>query len=368
MSALTKFALPLMAMLGIGGCDYPKKIQEIPEPWQTLDPGVPRARFPTPKVLTEGKGAVIAPGDLVQLNIRSKSGIPGRIWNDWGNWWIWIGFRAPEETNFFSTEPRTASALVGLREGSIIEFVDGNDGSGKSPEFAGILQPNVFGDADYYSWRKSVTDSVNIYVSSYSTPSTVEIKRVCKGQAQYRTVRLFDDGPVKVCQGLNCYTSHKPREAWIDEAKIEAVCEDGRKVHFQYGPTGSRNGKAGRSPVQGYFDEWMYSAWKKIPEGVQFEGNHPPVTHSNKYTAQPGLPLKLNILANASDPDGNKLTVRIVKNPEYGKLAVNPDGTATYTPNPGWSGSDEFSFKASDGMVESDAARITINVPKSEKQ
>lgn len=368
-----KLFLPLMAMLGLGGCDYPKKIQEIPEPWQTLDPGVPRARFPTPKVLTEGKGAVIAPGDLVQLHIRSKSGIPGRIWNDWGNWWIWVGFRAREETSFFSTEPRTASALVGLREGSIIEFVDGNDGSGKSPEFAGILQPNVFGDADFYSWRKNVTDSVNIYVSSYSTPSTVEIKRVCKGQAQYRTVRLFDDSSVKVeTGGFKSYTSNEPRETWIDEARMTAECQDGRKVTFQYGPISSTTpGKKSRTPVMGYFDSWFNDAWSKIPKGVQFENNRPPVApptgEPTRFTTRPDTPVKIDILAGARDPDGDHLTARIVKSPGHGQLTANPDGSFSYSPEKGWIGRDDLSYKVSDGLVESGLAWVYVYVAPDKK-
>lgn len=275
-----KRSLVLMAVstivLGMLGCDalrdYPKKIQELPEPWKVLNPGTPRERFPTPRVISEGSGATIATGDLVQLHIRNKWVDEG-TWHERGNWWVWVGFRTPSDTSFFSTEPRVASALVGLREGSTIEFVDGNDGTGKDPEYAGVLRLNVFGDSQYYFWRKGNQGDANIYVTSSGTPSQIEIKRVCKGQTKYRTVRLFDDSPVQVCSGLNCRVTTEAREAWIDEARIDAVCQDGKKVSFQYGPIGSRNGKEGRSPKRGYFDEWLLKAWDKIPRGVRLEGN-----------------------------------------------------------------------------------------------
>lgn len=46
-----------------------------------------------------------------------------------------------------------------------------------------------------------------------------------------------------------------------------------------------------------------------------------------------------------------------------GKLDANPDGSFTYTPNKGWSGVDEFNYRASDGMIESKHGtwRITVN-------
>jgi len=138
-----------------------------------------------------------------------------------------------------------------------------------------VLRPNIIGDKDYYEWRKPGNPPfayADIYVSTFKDPSVVEIKRVCKGQAQYRTVRLFDDGPVRVhTGGIGSYTSHEPREAWIDEARIEAKCADGRIATFQYGPIDSRSGKEGRSPVRAYFDQWLSDAWQKIPRGVQLK-------------------------------------------------------------------------------------------------
>lgn len=352
---LTLLGVSILA-LGMLGCDvlrsYPKKIQEFPEPWKALDPGKPRERFPTPRVITEGGGPTIAPGDLVQLHIRSKSQVPGRLWNDWGNWWIWIGFRTQSDTSFFSTEPRTASALVGLRQGAVLEFIEAGDQPGTDSSIAGTLLANVFGDPQNYFWRKGSRGDANIYVTTAGTPSPIEIKRVCKGQTKYRTVRLFDDSPVQVCSGLNCRTTTEPREAWIDEARSDAVCQDGKKVSFQYGPVGSRNGREGRSPKRGYFDEWLRDAWDKIPRGVRFEGNHAPVVETARLKTQGGVALPIDLRTVATDADGDELTRRIVRWPKDGTLNQYPDGSITYTPKEKFFGFDQAQYAVSDGMAE----------------
>jgi hypothetical protein len=258
-------------LLGLPGVAYAKNIQEYPEPWQILDIGKPPSNFPTTQIVKPGIGVVIEQGDLVQVNLRTKWGKPEPTWISDGDWWIWIGFRDQEETNFFNPQKGLATALVGQRQGSLLEFT-ANGNPSMQPWIAERLVTIPIGDPKQYSWRKGQENkSVFAHTSVHRTPSVIEVLRVCKGKAMYRTIRLFDDGPVQVCSGLSCRTSVEPREAWIDEAKIEASCSDGRIATFQYGPVGSRNGKEGRSPVMGYFDQWIHDAWEKIPKGVQLK-------------------------------------------------------------------------------------------------
>lgn len=58
----------------------------------------------------------------------------------------------------------------------------------------------------------------------------------------------------------------------MDEAKIEAVCSDGKLAVFQYGPVMTR-GKEAYGPVNpgNYFEPWQTEAWKKLPVGVQLK-------------------------------------------------------------------------------------------------
>jgi VCBS repeat-containing protein len=68
------------------------------------------------------------------------------------------------------------------------------------------------------------------------------------------------------------------------------------------------------------------------------------------------------VLANDSDPDGDALFAQQVSGPAHGTLTLNANGSFTYTPAPGYSGSDGFSYRAFDGVAYSDAVAVTITV------
>jgi VCBS repeat-containing protein len=63
---------------------------------------------------------------------------------------------------------------------------------------------------------------------------------------------------------------------------------------------------------------------------------------------------------NATDADGDSLTFDKGSDPAHGSVAVNPDGTWTYTPTPNYNGSDSFTVTVSDGKGCS--SQVTINV------
>lgn len=254
----------LIALYGLGGCDYlgtfPKNIREFPEPWQVLETGKQPEIRSRIEIVAEGEGREVEEGDLVQICTKFWSIEDGKFGPS-RDWWLWIGFRLRTDTAFFSANPAQRAALLGLKEGSAVKFLEHQD----NPMDAEKLYVNPVGDQKYYSWRKNTHDFGAIFTPYKNGYSLVEIKRVCKGQAKYRTVRLFDDSPVQICSGVNCRVSRGINEAWAEEARIDAVCQDGKKASFQYGPIGDR----GHSSQHGYFDRWFYEAWKKLPVGVQ---------------------------------------------------------------------------------------------------
>ncbi len=65
------------------------------------------------------------------------------------------------------------------------------------------------------------------------------------------------------------------------------------------------------------------------------------------------------------DPEGASLTFTITAGPAHGSLSANPDGTYQYQPDPGYIGSDSFSFTADDGSATSEEATIQIDVTNS---
>src|SRR5215218_10021337 len=68
------------------------------------------------------------------------------------------------------------------------------------------------------------------------------------------------------------------------------------------------------------------------------------------------------VLANDSDPDGNPLSAVLVSGPTHGTLSLNADGGFTYTPAANYHGSDSFSYRASDGTLQSGPATVTLTV------
>lgn len=66
----------------------------------------------------------------------------------------------------------------------------------------------------------------------------------------------------------------------------------------------------------------------------------------------------------ASDPNNDALTYAIVTNAGNGSAAITDTATGafTYTPNQGVSGADSFTFKASDGIADSNTATITVEI------
>ncbi|MCI0632554.1 MAG: Ig-like domain-containing protein, partial [Actinobacteria bacterium] len=72
-------------------------------------------------------------------------------------------------------------------------------------------------------------------------------------------------------------------------------------------------------------------------------------------------PVVIAVLANDSDPEGQPLEVSSVSQPGNGTAGANADGTITYTPDPGFLGTDSFTYTASDGALE-DPATVTVDV------
>ena len=69
------------------------------------------------------------------------------------------------------------------------------------------------------------------------------------------------------------------------------------------------------------------------------------------------------ILANDTDPASLALTANLVTQPAHGTLQLNSDGSFTYAPAAGFSGTDSFTYRAFDGLLQSvSPATVTIAV------
>ncbi len=68
------------------------------------------------------------------------------------------------------------------------------------------------------------------------------------------------------------------------------------------------------------------------------------------------------VLANDTDVDGNTLTAIKVTDPAHGTLMLNSNGSYTYTPATGFVGTDSFTYKANDSVVDSNVVIVAITV------
>ncbi len=69
------------------------------------------------------------------------------------------------------------------------------------------------------------------------------------------------------------------------------------------------------------------------------------------------------VLANDLDPDGDTIIVVLINDqPANGVVAINPDGTVTYTPNLGFTGADTFTYILEDANGGRSEATVTVNV------
>jgi large repetitive protein len=66
-------------------------------------------------------------------------------------------------------------------------------------------------------------------------------------------------------------------------------------------------------------------------------------------------------LTNDSNPDGDTLTATQLLPPAHGSLTLNEDGSFTYDPDDGFTGTDSFTYGVSDGRA-TDTAIVTLTV------
>jgi hypothetical protein len=104
---------------------------------------------------------------------------------------------------------------------------------------------------------------------------------------------------------------------------------------------------------------------------VKVEGgavNRAPVANNDTYTTQANTALVSSapgVLANDNDPDGDALTASRLAGPTHGTLTLSQNGGFTYTPASDFSGTDSFTYTATDpgGLASSATASITVEEP-----
>ncbi len=131
-------------------------------------------------------------------------------------------------------------------------------------------------------------------------------------------------------------------------------------------------------PDQGFVgaDSFKYRA--VVDGNPQFSGtatatinvndtNSPPTAANDAYSTDENSTLEVSskdgLLANDTDPDTrDHLTVSLIKNVMHGNLDLSENGSFRYKPIENYNGSDQFTYRASDGKSESNIATVKLTI------
>jgi len=112
-----------------------------------------------------------------------------------------------------------------------------------------------------------------------------------------------------------------------------------------------------RRAAEKLFPGALPSAWR--------QGNNPPVAFDDAYSTGFNEQLVVSaaegVLSNDFDPDGNSIIAISFQSPSFGTMNLATDGSFTYTPDAGFSGSEVLTYTISDGSATAQA-EITITV------
>jgi hypothetical protein len=101
--------------------------------------------------------------------------------------------------------------------------------------------------------------------------------------------------------------------------------------------------------------------------------NTPPIANPDAITVDAASSVTFDALADNgfgpdTDPDGDPLAITSFTLPSNGALLQNSDGTFTYTPSSGFSGTDTFTYTIADGHGGSASATVTLTVLSAQDQ
>ena len=199
--------------------------------------------------------------------------------------------------------------------------------------------------------------------------------RLCAGHGtiRYCPYRRPTTMPITPCRGNNCRLM-PPMACWPmtpmptgDEsgARLLHNTSDGTLILL---PDGSFSYTS--QPSFYGVDSFTYAATSSpavsVPATVYITVYSVPVAQNDSYATIAGQVLDVaaasGVLANDTNADGNTLTAVVQTGPTHGGLTLYIDGSFSYSPNAGFSGTDSFTYYDENGPAYSNVATVTITV------
>lgn len=93
-----------------------------------------------------------------------------------------------------------------------------------------------------------------------------------------------------------------------------------------------------------------------------------PIAAADSYTTSSNqtltVPVASGVLANDIDGDGDAITAQLVSPSANGSITLSTDGSFSYVPNPGFFGTDSFTYQASDGTLTSAVTTVALTIDR----
>ncbi|MGH1349917.1 MAG: Ig-like domain-containing protein, partial [Methyloligellaceae bacterium] len=100
-------------------------------------------------------------------------------------------------------------------------------------------------------------------------------------------------------------------------------------------------------------------------DGAYVPQEEAPVGTDDSYQTEQDVALQVpadGVLANDTDANGDALTAVLISDVSNGTLVLNSDGSFSYTPDSGFTGTDSFVYRADDGTGQSGDVTVTLSV------
>jgi len=301
----------------------------------------------------------VACGDNWALFLQSNGTIVGHGNNTWGQ--LNVPVALPPVTDLACGN---GHAVALLRDGSVRCWGDNSDGQTIPP--AGMGPVITVAAANYRSLAVGLDGRVHIWgKNAIMPPGIARVRRVDLSYAAMRLSRnlepIFTGLPSSSAAGL---VQAEIDLNWpvADLTASDLVASNANVVSLS-GSGGAYTvtlkpmlpGAVAVSLAAGACTS--PDGWASLPANATYQALALTADVAVAQTAE-----NMDCVINLPNPNPVAVTYQTVAGPGHGSLSAFSGNQATYTPAAGWSGSDSFTYRVTNGAYWSDAATVTITV------
>lgn len=258
----------------------------------------------------------------------------------------------------FDNNPMTAKLISSTSNGLLVLNANGTFTYSPTPGFFGIDTFTYRCDDQYYDASNPdqignvATVMIRVDRLPVANPDSFNIK-------QGSTLEIFSPGLLQNDTDADIGIFGDILQAQLVTNTTHGTLTFAANGYFKYTPNAGYSGP----------DSFTY----RVTDGIFF-GNTTtvslnvlaiPVAKPDSYV---GFGPILNVgsvtglLANDISPNMNPLSAKVATGPSHGALTLNPDGSFSYAVSNGYTGVDQFTYVANDGIFDSDPTTVTLTL------